>query len=486
MKVLIVEDELPIREWMVFIVSGLEEYGSGVLSAENGEKAWEIFEKERPDIIISDICMPVMDGLELAKKVRMEAPDTQVAILTCHTDFEYARKAMKYGVMEYVLKTEVNGNVMKELLDRMNVRRKQRETEQKGPDSLRINREVYLQHMLDSQEAPITVKDLRDKGIMLEERDFFVIMLKIFGKEGAANRQVTLPGDKGMTNMFGFLYDQQTLALIGNLKETASGFKKQEELFKYCGRLRDEMNCSVGCSDIHYQFQMLGKAVREAFESVQKSFYLKDNVVIQYEKGHYENFSQMLDVCKHEIQGFEENGISKKPLQSIGSLLEAAAEERYPNIQNLKRQLVWLFTRLHLGISVEELENARHMDNLYEIYNRLLKEEETKGDKRYTYPIRRALDYLDKNYTRPVSLADIAADVGFSPEYFCRMFKNEVGMNFSTYLQELRLKESARLLKETGHRVYEIAEMVGYNNLSYYSRIFKRKYGINPYDYRNS
>lgn len=486
MKVLIVEDELPIREWMVFVARGLEKYKDNVLSAENGEKAWEIFEKERPELIISDICMPVMDGLKLAGKIYHEAPETQVAILTCHTDFEYAREAMKYGVMEYVLKTEVNGHIMEELLDRMSERRKQKELEQKGPDTLRINREVYLQRLIDSETAPITAKELRSKGISLEEKDFFVIMLKLSLQNQKEDRPVTLPGSEKISNMFGFLYDQQTLALVGNIKEEASGLKKREELLRYCSRLKTEMKCPVGCADIHYRFEKFGQALREAYESIQKSFYMKEDTVILYEKKTYDGFSEMLKECREEIPGSEAKGSLEKALKMIGDLLKKAEEEHYPDISDLKRQLGWLFTKRNLEFSLEELENVRNIKGLYKIYNSILEDARQKSGKGYSYPVRRALEYMDKNFAVSLSLADIAGDAGFSPEYFCRLFKNEVGMNFSVYLQELRLRESARLLRETGYKVYEIAEMVGYNNLSYYSRIFKKKYGVNPYEYRNS
>lgn len=100
--------------------------------------------------------------------------------------------------------------------------------------------------------------------------------------------------------------------------------------------------------------------------------------------------------------------------------------------------------------------------------------------------MRRALAYMEENYGSSITLTDVADHVGLSPEYLSRLFKEDTGMKFVVYLNNLRLKYALSLLKNTNLKVYEVAEKVGYSNLSYFSTVFKKNFGQNPFEYKNS
>lgn len=101
-----------------------------------------------------------------------------------------------------------------------------------------------------------------------------------------------------------------------------------------------------------------------------------------------------------------------------------------------------------------------------------------------TSPIRQAISYLENHCADKISLTDVADQVSFSPEHFSRLFSKETGINFVTYLNNLRMKKAVSLLESTNMKVYEIAEMVGFSSLSYFSTAFKKKFGLNPYEYQ--
>lgn len=485
MKVLIVEDELPIREWLVFTTEKMPIFQNSVLWADNGHEAYKIFKEERPDIVISDICMPVMDGLELTRQIKAIAPQTQIVLLTCHTDFEYARRALKYGVMEYVLKAEITSTSLFELLSRM-VEQVQKDAHKKHePNALQISRDVYLRQLLDSEDPQFPKEGLREKGISLSEDPFFVIMLKV-PKDQMGALKFSIPSDKRVSNVFGFMYHENMLALVGNIKTQASNLMQNYELYEYCKNLQKSLGCFLSCSRIHYDLSHLKTAVQEAYDTMRKVFYLKDPNLLTYEnKAYQQMYAQLDQMSKKALEQFK-CGLVQEAYQTICQMIASCREQLFPDISYLKNQVSHFLVKSNMDISIVHIEKCENVLELLQIIDTAIEQEKAKASKSYSYPIQKAIEYMRKNFQNPISLGDIAENVGFSPEYFCRLFKSEVGVNFSNYLLKMRLEESARLLKTTHHKVYEIAQMVGYHNLSYYSRIFKKMYGVNPFEFRNS
>ena len=108
------------------------------------------------------------------------------------------------------------------------------------------------------------------------------------------------------------------------------------------------------------------------------------------------------------------------------------------------------------------------------------------GNEAYSAPIRNAVRYMEEQFAGSLALPDVAAHVGLSPEYLSRLFKEETGVKFVVYLNNLKLKHALHLLETTNLKVYEVAEQVGYSNLSYFSTVFKKNFGQNPFDYKNN
>ena len=110
---------------------------------------------------------------------------------------------------------------------------------------------------------------------------------------------------------------------------------------------------------------------------------------------------------------------------------------------------------------------------------------EQRSEKEYSQAVRRAISYMEEHYDSSLALPDVASHVGLSAEYLSRIFREDTGMKFIVYLNNLRLKHAIELLENTNLKVYEVAEKVGYSNLSYFSTVFKKNFGQNPFDYKN-
>lgn len=127
MKILVVEDEAPIREWLSYTIKNISEDFQLIRSANNGKEAYDLSLEFRPDLIITDIKMPVMDGLELSKKIKEIMPETFIVILTNFAEFNYAKEAISFGAYEYLIKSEIRPKEIKELLVSIDEKLKERD-----------------------------------------------------------------------------------------------------------------------------------------------------------------------------------------------------------------------------------------------------------------------------------------------------------------------------------------------------------------------
>lgn len=248
LDIIVVEDEAPIRDWIAYTISNISNEFNVLASASNGKEAYELALNLKPKVIISDIKMPIMDGIELTKKIKKVFPDVYVILLTNYAEFSYAKEAISCGVYEYLIKSDIRPKELKEILDKVN-------------------------------------EDLKES-----EKDKVIILQK-----------------------------------ESNLNDSKDGYSKT---------------------------------------------------------------------------------------------------------------------------------------------------------------IKKSIDYIHKNYKQHISLQDISNYVFLSHEYFSRLFKEEVGENFSSYLTNYRMKKAEILIKNTDMKISQIAIEVGYTNASYFSRSYKKFKGISPEDDR--
>lgn len=497
--VMVADDEVPIRQWLEFCINKLEEY-KVVGSAANGAKGYSLFRKTMPEIVITDIRMPVMDGLEMMKMIQHINPAAEVVVLTSHEDFEYARSAMKLGALEYILKTEITEESLKAVLDRAR-------TELAGAASGSLekteeevsNRNHYLRSLVLSRHAGIvTEKMLEEYDIALEHGSYAV--LDVMTKEESPSR-IVLP-EGAFVHTLKVPLDLNHTMLVGNLNKNCSpSLAKQQTLIEQCCReLLNQIPCSIGCSDIYDNPSRLGEAMRQAHDRVKLSFYEPERQIFTNQpmgKRRLENGE------KYKLRFSKEliNQNFKKALEIRNQMMEEVRRERVTNIDSICKLYQFFLTSIyHItrddAERVEEqltdlgacIQNAESLNALDEILKREFEScgAFAMGNAEYSASIRSAIRYMEEHYAESLQLADVAAYVGLSAEYLSRLFKDETGIKFVVYLNNLRLKHALRLLETTNLKVYEIAEQVGYSNLSYFSTVFKKNFGQNPFDYKNT
>ncbi len=481
LTVFTVDDEKPIRDWINYCISLKGDKFQILGSAKNGKEAFDKVIELKPDVIVTDIQMPVMDGLELMEKVSPLLPYTVFIVLTNHAEFSYAQRAINYGATSYLLKSEMRSGDLTHILEGVL---------EKKIDIIQ-NKEINL-----AQDYMIDLFDIFQGKSTQEILDFWQRLGADLQKS-----YIVLTMSRSLWEHREHIYSHiltgnNTLVLYalhqGYLQIILQG---DENLYNHSLSIGNfickEYNCPVGIGVEHMGFGSSTRAVEEAIEALEMYFFKQEN---------------KLYCCSDMLS--EEDGYNRKIQEHFGEIhslfalksyreVDVELEKLFQSVKSLEyTQVVWLKKQwINLYITIEQhchnqkLIPASTSDNLMTITTLQICMDRIKemlnlliidGGSGYSSSIATALDYIHQNYDKQINLVDIAKLVHRSPEYFSRMFKEEVGENISVYIIMYRLKKARTLILNTDKRIADIGYQVGYVNPGYFSRLYKKYMGINP------
>ncbi|WNR46034.1 response regulator [Paenibacillus roseipurpureus] len=435
-KLLIVDDEADIREGLAaFPWDRLHIEVTGI--CEHGLDAYHWLQQHPVDIVITDIRMPLMNGLELAEKINKQFPYVKTVILTGFDDFEYARASIRVGVVDYLLKPTQDEPMMATFLRVKETMDKEKQEEQRLLLVERrsrllagVLRKEFL-HKLTSR--PLTRAEI-DEGssvseVMLDGKAYRIMMIRqdhpIHRQPHYAEKEwelVLFALDNVLTELWdaeghGYhLVDEATgdCMLIGVNSEEETACMSQlealrQQLYRFRGLLRTTL--SIGLGGAYAKLDQLHLSRRQAENAL--------------------------------IKGTSANGMAVDE-QAPGSISHAEGSAREESTA------VW------------ETSEAS------------------------TFLIDKAKSYIHNHYQRSITLSEVAEHIHISPTYFSFLFKEMTGENYVQYVTTCRVEKAKQLLKDSYYKVYEIGEMVGYENPRYFSEIFKKMTGKTPNDYRGA
>ncbi len=499
-NVLVVDDEVPIRQWLEFCINKIEGYHVAGTAA-NGAEGYSIFRKTHPEIVITDIRMPVMDGLEMLKMIQNINPAVYSAVLTSHEDFEYARQAMKTGASEYILKTEITEESLRQTLEngRQMIWGSPQEGMQKSVEDI-SNRNHYLRSLaMNHHAASVSESVLKEYGILLEKGDYLAMDI-LYHQEGPLRPD--LPEDGILPNAIKVPLDLDHVLILGNISRNAPPNEslRIQAIQAYCRAIQQQIPCKIGCSDIYGSLNRLGAAILQARDRVNLSFYnTRETLFFNQPTGKY----TLSNGEKYKIRFSKElvNQNYRKALEIKDEMMAQVRAEEISDPDYVKELYLFFLTSLYhitkddvekveaqIAAFSQEMMNAQSLDELDLVMKRGFEKYGSRSisGQEYSASVRGAVAYMEAHYAESLNLSDVAEHVSLSPEYLSRLFKEETGVKFVVYLNNLRLKHALYLLETTNLKVYEVAEQVGYSNLSYFSTVFKKNFGQNPFDYKNS
>ncbi|KMY48589.1 response regulator transcription factor [Peribacillus loiseleuriae] len=518
-KVIIVDDDRIIRQWLSTAIPW-QEYGFKLTGeASDGETAIELIEKEQPQIVISDINMPFMDGLELAKQVKSKSPDTYIIFMTGYEDFKYAHEALKLKVFDYLLKPVDKD----QLLEKVKEAAMEWKVNQKREKNL-AEVTPYLQRNLfhkltEPTNIPIDVEqELLSVGIELQGPYFVAILIKFdVGSQNEMNDEnlktvikevISRELKKNQGRVMEAGIDQFLLLLFPHEEIGAVEIRQfTEYLFQEIYK-KTEI-CTTGTFGRIYQegFE-IGFSILEAHLAMNMRHIMGKGQVYSLDDLVSDNSHYQKDITQLEEELVEQikRGLPDKANETIQLLFKILVDSKEATLQDIRFLAVKYITLL---FHEAEKWNWRHtnsekltahyrkvmkMETLHDIFSLIqstLQEwkefmNQKKEKNSYTL-VDQAMEYVDAHYhMEGVTLQKVAEVIHVSAPYLSNLFKVEKGINFGDYLLGLRMRKAMELFSENKIKTYEVADRVGYNNPQYFSMCFKKYTGYTPAEYRKT
>ena len=486
MRVFIVDDEPPIARYIAKCVQQAPGGHEVVGIATSGAKALAQIESAHPDLVFTDITMPKMDGLELLRTLKARYPELSVVMLTCHDDFAYARQAVQDRADDYLLKSEISAGLMGEKLEELQKLRQKKYTDRIVDWVRQTN---YLSAIAGTGERCVQVlskQELQENRIHLQEDAFLAIAFRntVQNTELALHR---LPAE--FTNFLLYSYNKAINILLCNVR-TQSVLGSQTERERYINTflraLEDRLEGAVGRSRVFFRLASLQTAIEQSVSMMEDKFY----------GGPPGSSSMSPREAERAMQGAVMTMAVRAREQDVAGacgviedVLELA-EKHHPDSVRLTALLSQAIRQLSHTLEVDltdcdEFASPVSFAALREWVGEALRLIRAR-ERQYSKPIRSAVEYLAAHYAEDINLNTVAAHVFLNREYLSRQFKKEVGVNFSEYLMELRLRKALRLLRGTDMRIGEIADSVGLPNVSYFTAAFKKQYHMTPTEIRKN
>lgn len=530
LKVVLVEDETVIREGIRDTVPW-EEYGyQFVGEAADGEMALSVIRQTRPDVLITDVKMPFMDGLTLSRMVSEEFPKTKILIISGYDDFEYARQAIEVGVEQYLLKPITKMNLKKALLElREKIEADQEQQDYQAQFSSEIheyegfNRRRFFEKLLDGD---LSVKEIYDEAgklnIDLTASGYNIFFLYIKEREGLTEEQKDFFEEKQEEILHYFLRHPQFVLFSWNvncygvlvrIEKSDEGFEESaiEKVASMCEQEKELLHWYLAVGKKVERLSTLPESYQVANHHLAYRFILPNQHVLteqslaNYMADTNEQSINAVDSAKMDpeiIREFLNQGNQNEITDFVESYLQGIREALQ---SNMFRDYVVLNIRFAILAYVQNLgatpeEHAKllgrpwldmHLkpqdveEYFVDMLQAALQIREKESDYQSSRVLRRALEYVDKNYEKEsISLNEVASEVKVSANYLSAIFSQNQQKTFVEYVTGKRMEKAKKLLKTTDKSSSEIALQVGYKDPHYFSFVFKKTQGVSPRDYR--
>lgn len=536
LKVFLVEDESIVREGLKNNIPW-REYGYEYTGeANDGEMALPMIRKIRPDVLITDIKMPFMDGLALSQIVTQEIPDIKIIIISGYDEFEYAQKAIRVGVEQYLLKPVTRGalrKVLLELREKIENEREQKNYLETFQNEMKeyedYSRRSFLEKVFGGVLSAQQIYEEAAKiSLDLDGPCYNLVLLNLqvkrrdpeFGtKEPEAHERVREALLRYLMRFPEYLTFRWNVSLLGILIKGEAG--RMEELTgrcvahieKICGEEEDTMEWYAAVGEPVERLSLLSECYTKANHILAHRFFNpKKHVLTEKDMGEYpagkdtKSF-EAVDSAKVDpeiIQGFLREGKQEELDDFIKGYLagvqEALESRLFRDYLLLNIRFSTISYMEMLGIDKQGFlpedehdmvrEASVNSGDIYEYIKRLLeraialrdRESENQGKR----VLKKGLEYIEENFSdEALSLNSVAGAIGVSGNYFSSVFSQEMQITFIEYVTKKRMEKAKKLLRQTEKHSGEIAAEVGYRDPHYFSFVFKKTVGCTPREYRS-
>lgn len=530
------DDEAVVRIGLKSMINWQNQGFELIGEESDGKKALDVIKLKEPDIVITDIKMPVMDGIELIKQIKKDYKDIKVIVLSSYNDFYLVKEAMRLGAHDYILKLEMEAytllGVLKKLREQAEKQshiKTKRETEKRQiRKNMSVMRRNFLRDILNN--LYVNEQEIIDAIEFLQinlNNDFVNCLIIKIGElhrfEEVTDEELHILNysiiniiEEIINDSFdGYCFEGKTGEFCVFLSNKNKKSEKiiNRDLIDVSERIIDmlklylNIRAVIGIGEGGAGIQGLQLAYTRAIEAIKFRFFEGYSRYILWNQIRDIEFTDKdYSVLQYKDRIF--NALSlldKKEITDIFSLIVEDLSILLLSRKNLCKVTLELFYIISeyfdpyqinmvevLNTSYRSYEQLMYMYNYTEVKEWIIDVKENilqyitnQQEIDYNRIIARAKKYISENYNQDISLKEVADEVNLSPSYFSTVFKSFCGSSYSQYITNIRVDNAKVLLTNTNLKVYEIAEQVGYHNAYYFNRIFKKVTGLSPGEYKN-
>jgi two-component system response regulator YesN len=533
-KMILVDDSERVRNGLKMSMDWPKHQIEIVGEAEDGLEAMELIRDKKPDLIISDVLMPHMNGLELTERALSIVPHAKVILLSGYDNFPYVQTAIRNGAFDYLLKP----SRIEELFAIIE-KAKQSLEQEKGQikdvvqlrqqllQSIPVLKERYLRYLLTGQMSLLEIRKKCDYlNLSIGSHLFTCLVLEIDDEDAVAesarirDNQLLLFAFRNIVEellreqLFAEIienYDNQLIMVVS--REESQDSKPYLELLQaiarkiqYYIRTYYKVSVSIGIGGIYHEPEWLPESNKEAAEAVQYRLYMGKGSVIYISdvgyKASQEHAMYPYDLEKKlcmalkigDIHGAD--GLAKQFLRVVVDDLTPTPDHLHKIclqlVYTLQRKLIeWDISAgsiLEIAALDEQIKKRKTINQLemwlLQYINEFAQGIEKNMQQRNVSIVQKAILFMESHYSQDISLQDVAEAVYLTPNYFANLFKERTAETVLNFLADIRINKAKQLLKQSDLKLSDISGQVGYTDAKYFGQVFRKRVGVTPLEYR--
>lgn len=513
-KIIIVDDEYFVRMGIKAIVNRKEKEHTVIGEAENGRSAVQMILERKPDMVFLDITMPGMDGIQVLESIRQQGYEGYVAMLTCHGDFTFAQKALRLGADDYVLKNELVGDDMLVYLDKAAQKIAAGQEKPSGQaaepggkgEEQHFYKENFLKNILQigGMSREEFVRGCARYRVKIHADGIYIITIRMNHWQQIVNRykdsdlQVFFSAvDNMMAEIFktqteweGFYTDPYQYHILITCSKEKSALSAEQNIRNMVDHISYhferilDIDVTISVYQSTYPVNELYKAYEQAERLLEQRFFYPECRIFWSGILHSCETVDLGELDRMLAQAAEVEGAIADTLELYLEKNKNAVISQKEFLELTERAVENLERKYDICMEpgVKTSENVREMlEDIRRFEEQVTREKE---DSSYSFLVKQAIQIIKKNYTKKITLEEVADRLGISAGYFSRIFSSETGETFSNYVIRRRIEYARELIMTTNYKFYEIAEMCGFSSPVHFNNTFKKLCGVTPNQYR--
>jgi len=531
-SVLIVDDEKPARE-LIKMKLDWSKLGFDLIDeARDGEEALELYAKKRHNIVVTDIQMPVMDGLQLIEKIKEINSDQPIVILSCHENFLFAKKAIRLGVEDYLIKDTFNVEELYSLISKIiksdivlgndNSVTLNEDGQFDGHKDIVIKTLIFegvkqelLPEYLDKYKLNLKSKqyillyvdvDKKPKGqfskdYLSKEEIRTVLQISRSIMNDDARGEVCFDEKNGFVCIYGIACGISLMNLLKEANSVANRIRTQI-------REKLERVVTIGISRCFYGLSSVKTAYDEAKLAAQRKIFMGSDRIFFYSNTASGDETHIIPLLNMKLKRIKSNLCEKNFEPIYGEVRDLFLQNlkgfmQYNYLKHTNWELISIlmdfcssngieFNEVSevVGSPWETLMDKNTVEEMCSWFVELIKRVETRNKQgnqsEYSFYVGKSIKHIMKHFSEPIGLSNLADSFGISSAYLARIFKKETGQSITDFTTNLRVEEAKKLIMTTDKKLYEIAEETGFGSTQRFYLLFKKVVGVSPGEYRKA